>query len=68
MNKDITLENLDLSCIEYSDCICYRKGIIDEYIWFYKISKTVEITIDSITMEELQAIYNKCKELGWLND
>ncbi len=68
MNKDITLEDLDLSCIEYSDCICYGKGIMDEYIWFYKKSKTIETTFDKINMQELQAIYNKCKELGWLDE
>ena len=38
-------------------------------IWFKGYRKDLKAQIPCpINMQELQAIYNKCKDLGWLND
>ena len=73
MNKDITLEDLgyekiqdDVNWLVYS----YEKVF---KILFYKPQQDLQIECldniyNTIDMEELQAIYNKCKELGWLDE
>lgn len=35
-------------------------------IKFYNMKKTIEIYPFSISMQELQAINEKCRELGWI--
>lgn len=37
-------------------------------IWFYPFDETFEKVGGLITLEELQAINEKVKELGWLNE
>ena len=83
MNKDITLQDLDFELHdEIPHQINYfNKKFISEtnIISFDKNTKTIECLVESdspftpdvpypINMKELQAIYNKCKELGWLDE
>lgn len=48
---------------EYSDAIIYCRDTVPITFWIFK--KTIEKCIP-INIEELQAINEKCKELGWL--
>lgn len=48
--------------IEYQ--IMYYNSRYDTYIYFYKTRKRIEIT-NEFTLEELQAINQQIKELGW---
>ena len=77
MNKDITLEDLGYECKETEDYIEYEK--YDDYnrleislmFWkngFNKMTIGMEQVVYALDMQELQAIYNKCKELGWLDE
>lgn len=47
--------------------ISYHNEQNDYYIYFYKYSQKIEVLHD-ITKEELLAINQQCKELGWLDD
>ncbi len=77
MNRDITLEDLG-----YTARIGNYVGI-GKTIYYYKNGSTIKLSIGNktiekyssmnggsspFTLEELQAIYNKCKELGWLDE
>ena len=79
MNKDITLEDLGYN-VSRSDSSVECKKIEDgitKYIDIWLTTKTVECywydeeygnnSPLEISFEELQAIYNKCKELGGLD-
>ena len=83
MNKDITLEDLGYEKKQDDDIsLIYEiKHFISDTdrIIFYKTTKLFEMYTQSdspfefpkpqtINMQELQAIYNKCKELGWLDE
>ena len=73
MNKDITLEDLGYYCDNKQYKISYTKYNTYETINIYLETKTFEKKDISniskpITKNELQAIYNKCKELGWLDE
>ena len=79
MNKDITLEDLDyLISFEDDTELTYNQNLeytdsYYRYISFDKVNKVIEIDDNStepfyLQTEELQAIYNKCKELGWLDE
>ena len=75
MNKDITLNDLEYeldSTHEIEGHFHYFKHdiIIDFDLKrknFYKYSCLSDCRCP-ISMQELQAIYNKCKELGWLDE
>ena len=76
MNKDITLEDLEYENI-FSDeyVIMYKKRTQFSTITlkFYTNNKSFlkedELGLAKvITFDELQAIYNKCKELRWLDE
>ena len=44
-------------------------NILGEIVWFKGFRKDINIAMPCpINMQELQAIYNKCKELGWFDD
>ena len=66
MNKDITLEDLDFIKGEDNKHFLVYKKTFEKSIVFKKIIKHVELD-GNFTLQELQAIYNKCKELGWLD-
>ena len=80
MNKDITLEDLDFYMYDGRDRQCpfvlYKKyeGNFEQDIEFDFTEKAVKISqIDErypreINMQELQAIFNKCKEYRWLDE
>ena len=80
MNKDITLEDLDYYMYDGRDreypFVLYKKmeDNFEHDIDFDFTNKEVRIScIDEqfpkeINMQELQAIYNKCKELGWFDE
>ena len=58
---------------EFRNGITYLDGGTDAEISFIDYSedgKTVEVDKfnNLITMQELKAIYKKCKELGWLDE
>lgn len=58
---------------EFGNGITYLDGGTDAEISFIDYSedgKTVEVDKfnNLITMQELKAIYKKCKELGWLDE
>ncbi len=77
MNKDITLEDLGYKSEEAEDYIEYEK--YDDYncleislmFWkngFNKVTIRIRKVVCALDIQELQAIYNKCKELGWLDE
>ncbi len=83
MNKDITLEDLGYKkAIDDNNMLVYdiKHFISDtDRIVFYKELKAFEVYRQSdspfeypspqtVNMQELQAIYNKCKELGWFDE
>ncbi len=83
MNKDITLEDLGYEKEkDYSDrfnCLCYQKMLDRGYerIIFYLNKKKIKTDFMTfkyvcdpkyLSLEELRAIYNKCKKLGWLDE
>ncbi len=83
MNQEITLEELGyIEVIDDNNMIVYdiQNNISDtDRLIFYKTLKNFEIYTQSdspfespipqtINMQELQAIYNKCKDLGWLDE
>ena len=80
MNKDIKLEDLNYGKTQDDDeFVVYQeleKKFVRKEITFVKNKNVVELLpkIDGnhhyftrLTMEELQAIHNKCKELGMLD-
>ena len=70
MNKDITLEDLgyERDYEIYTDTLAYfykaRKP--HKYIIFHD-KNNIESDY-CLSVKELQAIYNKCKEIGWLDE
>ncbi len=76
MNKDITLEDLDFHLSLESDTrLIYErfiecKGNFYSEVLIFKLNdKELDvINFDNIYLDLLQAIYNKCKELGWFNE
>ena len=76
MNKDITLEDLDFHLsLESSTRLIYERFIgcgndfYSEALIFKLDDKELGIiNIDDICLDLLQAILNKCKELGWLDE
>ena len=52
-------------CKEVEQCC---GDLVEIQIWFYQIDECFEKNREVITMEELQAINQQVKELGWLND
>ena len=73
MNKDITLEDLGYRNIDKDIRITYKKEekynfkIIEFYDKRIVINEDDEYSPE-LSIEELQAIYNKCKDLGWLDE
>ena len=81
MNKDITLEDLDFELVNETPML-YQKndGGFIQNIEFINAFKRVRLsnyeTYNNdqsqdeycLYVNELQAIYNKCKELGWLDE
>ena len=73
MNKDITLEDLGYKNIDKDIRITYKKEekynfkIIEFYDKRIVINEDDEYSPE-LSIEELQAIYNKCKEIGWFDD
>ncbi len=68
MNKaDEMFEKLRYK-LDYEDeiCLLLLNNKEAKYITFMKDTKTLMLPI--LTMQELQAIYQKCKELGWLDE
>ncbi len=75
MNKDITLEDLGYEIDStneikghlyfYKDCTKIDFDLIRKNLYKYNLLNDCRCPI---LMEELQAIYNKCKNLGWLDD
>ena len=77
MNKDITLEDLGYRLDKQNNYLVYYKllklgrEIQIEFNFDYKTiekRKCWSIEAEQITLKQLQAIYNKCKELGWLDE
>ena len=83
MNKDITLEDLGYNeLIKHKTYMFYIKSLKENieyendeiHLEFNFENKTIcktygdDNTVCEITVEELQAIYNKCKELGWVDE
>ncbi len=76
MNKDITLEDLGYEKINHDEyVVIYKKKTkistitLKFYINNNSFLKEDELGLAKvINLEELQAIYNKCKELGWLDE
>ena len=82
MKKDITLE--DLGFIEektpYENCILYetKETYYNREIKFWVKDKIIYTNLNyggfqmqgsmPLNLEIMQAIYNKCKELGWLDE
>ena len=81
MNKDITLE--DLGYRDIDGCNSYEKPDEEEKwltkcIYFYPSDKTIMICKEDkcenreylfyLTTQEMQAIYNKCKDWGWVDE
>ena len=76
MNKDITLEDLDFHLsLENDKRLIYERFIecngnfYSETLIFKLDNKELDIiNFDDICLNLLQAIYNKCRELGWLDE
>lgn len=82
MNKDITLEDLEyIKDGENEWDLTYSKTIISNQFYTSPITinfrKMTDETVEKydfngnsvpINIYELQAIYNKCKDLGWLDE
>ena len=75
MNKDITLEDLGYKKQETLNQLIYKNE--RQFIDFNKTSKQVNIFLNGTSpyqgfqindIRVIQAIYNKCKELGWLDE
>lgn len=82
MNKDITLE--DLGFVEektpYENCILYKTNEIyyNREIKFWIKDKIIYTNLSyggfqmqgsmPLNLEIMQAIHNKCKDLGWLDE
>lgn len=72
-NADKMFEELGFNKIEDSKSFIKYKSTRDyAEIWFDKADKEFNCSNDEdeaifVSMKELQAIYEKCKELGWLN-
>ena len=79
--KDITLEDLGYELIcNLEECIHYKKvgalGDIEEIFIHNETKDNRGLYINYnpenngayLNINELQAIYNKCKELGWLDE
>ena len=65
-DKNITLKDMHFTKKENANCIYYR-GTADAYIIFYKKKHMVDIHMPwEFNMLLLQAIYNECKNLGFL--
>ena len=67
---DKLFDELEFNKYELDTYIDYLNRITREEITFRKDTRKVEkcrnVSSDYITMQELQAIYKKCKELGWI--
>lgn len=50
---------------DISSVLCYYEGNAGDYIRFWQDKSFDSVAIN---MEELKAIIEKCKELGWLNE
>ena len=77
MNKDITLEDLGYEKIKAKkdDICCYFNKEDNVKLTFYKFENELRVFIEDdchmgtfLNTLELQAIYNKCKDLGWLDE
>lgn len=70
-DKDITLEILGFEERKETTSVCCIKSYINKntmQIIYFDYDKTIDIGESIITLDLLQAIYNKCEELGWLDD
>ena len=67
---DKLFDELGYNKYELDTYIEYLNRITREEITFRKDTRAVEkchnVSSDYITMQELQAIYKKCKELEWI--
>ena len=82
MNKDITLEDLGFikEKTPYENCILYttKELYFNREIEFWTDNKKIYNNLNyggfqmkgsmPLDLELIQAIYNKCKELGWLDE
>lgn len=61
-------DTLMAECIIY--CKKIKRKIVVEFreIIFHTSTKTISISLQFLSLEELQAINEKVKELGWLNE
>ncbi len=66
MSADETFEELGFN-LKFEDEISFALAnrAKARYITFLKDTKTLMVS-SNMTMQELQAIYQKCKELGWI--
>ena len=70
MNKDITLEDLGYEEREETTSTCCIKSYINYntmQIIYFDYDRQIDIDKCIMTIDLLQAIYNKCKEFGWLD-
>lgn len=67
---DILFEELGFKYEKRRYADVYRKDIkfIVRQISFNKMNNNVGTDVEYLTMQELKAINQKCKELGWLNE
>lgn len=71
MSADEMFEKIDYKMVAEDEEALYYENIDDYNIVFYMKTKLFKATnphneLTDITMNELQAIYEKCKELGWI--
>ena len=64
--EDITLEDLEYKKKQVDGHWLMYNIPFEKYVNFHCLTKHIE-TCGTFNMIELQAIYNKCKELGWLS-
>lgn len=60
-------EELGYTCKEDRLCISYEIDKLYHFI-FHKFQKQIGVGNFHITLNELKAIIQQCKELGWLED
>ena len=71
MNKNITLEDLGYEEREKNTSTYCIKSYINKntmQIIYFDYDKQIDIDKCIMTLDLLQAIYNKCKEMGWLDE
>ena len=69
-NADKLFEELGYKKEERKYAVAFTKTTKDliRLFGFNKIGKNIMLDVHFITMQELKAINEKCKEMGWLDD